>query len=202
MNCLTCSKETKNLKFCSVKCSNKNRQRSIESRIKTSAAMREDKSNPPLIVCLICGKNFYKFESKGKKYCSLKCSGIARTNVFIADFSLNGKGNHKRVLIHERGHKCEKCNNTEWLGLPITLQLEHEDGNHNNNEKSNLKLLCPNCHSQTPTYNRRKTTVFVSDQEFLIALKEAPNIYRCLCKLGLNSSSANYNRAKRLLKQN
>jgi hypothetical protein len=63
----------------------------------------------------------------------------------------------KKRLIKERGHKCETCRNTEWLSEPITLELEHCDGNNRNNAKDNLKLLCPNCHSQTKTWRRRKT---------------------------------------------
>ena len=49
-------------------------------------------------------------------------------------------------------YKCENCGITEWLGKPIALQLDHIDGNHKNNSLSNLKILCPNCHSQTDTY--------------------------------------------------
>jgi hypothetical protein len=48
--------------------------------------------------------------------------------------------------------KCYKCNNTTWLEEPIALELEHIDGNHQNNSLSNLVLLCPNCHAQTLTY--------------------------------------------------
>jgi hypothetical protein len=65
-------------------------------------------------------------------------------------------GSHKlrKRLIREGffNHKCYKCNNTEWLGQPISLELEHIDGNHDNNNLSNLTLLCPNCHAQTSTY--------------------------------------------------
>ena len=200
MRCLSCDEETKNPKFCSSSCSakftNRNRKRSIESRIKTSASLRKDKANPSKIECLVCKKQFYKFESAGKKYCSRKCYRRLK-----ADFSLNGKGSHKKILLLERGHKCERCKNEIWLGVPISLQLEHKDGNHFNNTKDNLELLCPNCHSQTPTYNRRKTAVMISDLDFLLALKNSKSIYECLCNLGLNSSSTNYKRAKRLLNQ-
>jgi hypothetical protein len=48
--------------------------------------------------------------------------------------------------------RCECCGNTEWLGHPISLELEHINGNHNDNRIENLKILCPNCHAQTPTY--------------------------------------------------
>lgn len=55
--------------------------------------------------------------------------------------------------------KCYNCNLTEWLNRPITLELEHIDGNHNNNLLSNLTILCPNCHSQTPTWRRQKISI-------------------------------------------
>jgi hypothetical protein len=73
-----------------------------------------------------------------------------------ADFSYGGTGNHKQVLINERGRMCEVCKNTEWINKPIVIELEHTDGDNRNNIKENLKLLCPNCHSQTPTWRRRK----------------------------------------------
>lgn len=56
-------------------------------------------------------------------------------------------------------NKCYNCNLTEWMGNPIPLELEHIDGNHNNNLLSNLTILCPNCHAQTPTWRRRKLVV-------------------------------------------
>jgi DNA-directed RNA polymerase subunit M/transcription elongation factor TFIIS len=63
----------------------------------------------------------------------------------------------KGRLVEIRGHECERCKLSEWLSVPITLELEHVDGDNSNNEHDNLKLLCPNCHSQTPTWRRWKT---------------------------------------------
>jgi len=48
--------------------------------------------------------------------------------------------------------KCERCGITEWLGKPISLQLHHINGIHNDNRLENLQLLCPNCHSQTDNF--------------------------------------------------
>ena len=207
MICLYCNKETSNPKFCNTSCSasynNYHRtSRTIESRIKSSISCSKNKIKPDHKTCEICGIKFYKFQSKGKKYCTQKCSGLAARLRIKADFTINGKGNHKKVLLQERGHKCEKCKNTNWLGIPISLQLEHKDGNHNNNEKTNLELLCPNCHSQTLTYNRRKSSTLVTDELFLKTLKNTKNVHQCLCILHLNKSSANYARAKRLLSIN
>lgn len=54
-------------------------------------------------------------------------------------------------------HKCYNCNLTDWMGFPIKLELEHIDGNHQNNQIENLTLLCPNCHSLTPSWRKRKS---------------------------------------------
>ena len=56
--------------------------------------------------------------------------------------------------------RCQKCQLTEWLGEPIPLELEHNDGDCSNNKLENLSILCPNCHAQTLTHagkNKGKT---------------------------------------------
>ncbi len=58
----------------------------------------------------------------------------------------------KSRLLIERGHRCETCGLTMWMGKSIPIQLEHKDGNPNNSAKENLSLICPNCHAQTDTY--------------------------------------------------
>jgi len=64
----------------------------------------------------------------------------------------------KRQLINEEKlvNKCAICNlETLWNNKPIMLQLDHINGDHFNNDIINLRLLCPNCHSQTDTYTGR-----------------------------------------------
>ena len=49
-------------------------------------------------------------------------------------------------------NKCSMCGITKWNGMDINMQLDHIDGNPHNHRLNNLRMICPNCHSQTDTY--------------------------------------------------
>ena len=56
----------------------------------------------------------------------------------------------RRALI-EKGveYCCSKCGQgPEWLGHPLTLDVDHIDGDWSDSQLNNLRFLCPNCHSQ------------------------------------------------------
>lgn len=57
-------------------------------------------------------------------------------------------------LRQVRGERCEECgwNKCNPHTNKIPLQVHHEDGNWENNDPRNLKLICPNCHSLTGTF--------------------------------------------------
>jgi hypothetical protein len=59
---------------------------------------------------------------------------------------------NKLIELGYKENKCELCNISEWMGKPVKLQLHHIDGDHDNNELSNLQILCPNCHSMTDNF--------------------------------------------------
>ncbi|MDQ2635265.1 MAG: HNH endonuclease, partial [Actinomycetota bacterium] len=56
----------------------------------------------------------------------------------------------------EQDGRCAICNGSAtWQDLPLTLILDHIDGDPTNNRRENLRLVCPNCDSQLPTYKSR-----------------------------------------------
>lgn len=75
--------------------------------------------------------------------------------------SENSKSTIRRKLIFHRGHSCESCKLSEWMGNKITLEVHHVDGDNSNRHESNLKLLCPNCHSLTRNWRRKKVSLTI-----------------------------------------
>ena len=67
----------------------------------------------------------------------------------------SGKLRERLIDAGLKERRCEVCRRTEWNGRPIPLELDHIDGDRLNNLLENLRLLCPNCHAQTPTYRGR-----------------------------------------------
>ena len=77
-------------------------------------------------------------------------------NITLIKFQ-NGDLNHTptimKVLKFLNGYKCSLCQNEgEWMGKTLSLQVDHIDGNSSNNLPNNLRILCPNCHTQTETW--------------------------------------------------
>jgi hypothetical protein len=66
--------------------------------------------------------------------------------------------NKLRIRLIKEGIKkeeCELCGIEDWLGKRLAFELDHVDGNSNNHLLNNLRIVCPNCHSQTETYRAK-----------------------------------------------
>lgn len=70
-----------------------------------------------------------------------------------------GNSRLKRRLWEEglKDRKCETCGVTEWMGKPAPFEMDHKNGDKNDNRLQNLRILCCNCHAQTPTWGRTKS---------------------------------------------
>lgn len=126
-------------KFCSLSCAGK------RPGIK--------KSNPPK-KCIGCNNPLNS--KRAQKYCNTRCQQAHQKQINLNDPNYKwSSATRKKWLIELYGVKCSKCGLTEWNGQPIPIELEHIDGNSDNNNEENVCLLCPNCHAQTPTYKAR-----------------------------------------------
>lgn len=136
-------------RFCSRSCAaTANNRRGVIGRAKRTE----------WTTCNGCSERLPKLTSK---YCSVKC----RREHIVASW-LSGETSTRSYgqvsdvirayLLDRAEHKCPQCG---WSEIhPITgrvpLEVDHIDGNSSNNEPKNLRILCPNCHSLTPTFRR------------------------------------------------
>lgn len=129
-------------------------------------------------------------------------------DVFKKDSSISQHGLRGYVERHQIvEYKCNICGcDGHWQdGVVIALELHHRDGDNHNNEIDNLIYLCPNCHALTENFKGKNkkdySTKVVSEEDFVKALQEAPNIRQALLKLGLAARGDNYTRAKNLMRK-
>jgi hypothetical protein len=109
--------------------------------------------------CPHCGK----VAAGCKIYCNNKCQMAYQRSLKIKAW-LNGEfegGNWQGVsssvrhwLFERCQNKCELCGWGEVNPTSgrVPLQVNHKDGNPDNHRPENLELICPNCHSLTPTF--------------------------------------------------
>lgn len=166
--CLTCNKpipyERRKLRFCDHSC----------AAIFNNKGVRRHGVEPSM--CEVCGK---KTSSSARRFCSVVCFHACQQKKAFERIDKNGTvGNRqsdsldkidengkilnadnrqlaRRYLLSRRGHVCEICRNTEWMGNPIPLLVDHVDGNSDNGSVTNLRLVCGNCNMRLPTFAGR-----------------------------------------------
>lgn len=126
-------------KYCSVKC----RGKSSQNRIAT--------------ICSFCNKKIEKQRSKlvgsksGHFFCNRKCKEAAQsiegglTDIQPSHFGTGGlKYNYRSRTLEAKGAKCSKCNYSKEIKM---LDVDHIDGDRENNTLDNLQVLCVWCHA-------------------------------------------------------
>jgi hypothetical protein len=142
--CRKCGTETRNQKYCSHSCSASVTNLGIRRHYKQRSQ------------CLKCGNETLS------KYCSISCSSSHKKDQKRKEVLKNienGKyvspGQLKTLLL-ETQKTCQECGiNPEWNGNPLSFQMDHINGDSDDNRLENLRILCPNCHTQTETWCAR-----------------------------------------------
>lgn len=88
-------------------------------------------------------------------------TSIPLIEILIENSLFTSSHNLRQRLIAENFKKdeCERCGLNEWMGEKLPLELDHINGNNKDNRIENLRILCPNCHSLTPTWRGRKNKI-------------------------------------------
>jgi len=146
--CKNCSADIPNeKKFCSKSCA-----ATYNNKLYPKRTNGREKPK-----CLNCNTELNLYN---KKYCNNKCQQDYEYKTITMPLIESGESTNssviKRYLKDTNGAICSECGIGEkWNDKQLTLQLDHIDGNSDNNNLKNLRLLCPNCHSQTETYGSK-----------------------------------------------
>ena len=116
------------------------------------------------MICLNCNISIEDSKNKNRKFCCNKCQQDyqykEKVILWKSGLLKETKGSYqicqtiRKYLFIKYDSKCALCgwNKINEKTGACPLEVEHLDGNSKNNNESNLILLCPNCHSLTPTY--------------------------------------------------
>lgn len=146
-DCKQCSKQTSNPMFCSKSCSAKHNNRGVRRW-----------GNPPGS-CRLCSTPI--FGRRKNTYCSNACQQKYERKLIFESIEKDELANWRNIrnYLMETVGRCQICGlGQEWMGATLRLECDHIDGDCTNNRLSNARILCPNCHTQTPTYGKKNAS--------------------------------------------
>ena len=143
------------------------RKRGIDLPVRSKNAGKEphNKGTGKKYYCLNCGALIDHKKNTKHKYCSNACQQAYEYKLWVEKYkhdnsiAVNTKWGQipsqlRRYIFEKYENKCCICGGSDINPYTDTIPLEvdHIDGNSENNSEENLRLICPNCHSLTPTY--------------------------------------------------
>lgn len=139
--------------FCSRKCANsrifseeakRKKSQANKGRASWSKGLTKDDSDRILAQSQSIRQNWRK-----------RVSARAQ-EILVTDFDTLSNPEKRKRILHEQNGGCLHCGTSStWNGCHLTLELDHINGVREDNSRGNLRILCPNCHSQTPTYRAK-----------------------------------------------
>lgn len=132
-----------------------------EVKLKKTRKQRIRKKTTSVNHCLNCGK---EIKSK-RKYCSINCFNDKKRN-FNYEYFINNPEkynyggyvpvSYKDFFMGEQNYKCAVCGcEPFWNGKVLVFVIDHIDGDASNNSRENIRMICPNCDSQTDTFKSK-----------------------------------------------
>lgn len=131
--------------------------------IKFGIELPNRKNTKENLICLNCSNEF-KSTGTSSKYCCHQCSSEHKSKLNYEKYKNDNSivygnthmRNYKKYFLEEQKGKCNICGiDNMWNEKELVFILDHIDGNADNNERSNLRLICPNCDSQLDTYKSK-----------------------------------------------
>jgi 5-methylcytosine-specific restriction endonuclease McrA len=123
-----------------------------------------------------------QFQFNKKEYYGANSKSKEEILSLLVENSLIGSGTIRRWILSNKllTYVCAVCKGPpEWSNQKLSLQLDHINGRSNDHRLSNLRWLCPNCHSQTPTFgrkNRKAKPPALNDRRHTRKIKERPSM--------------------------
>lgn len=144
----SCAASFNNIGICRVK---KQENKVYSQRKPYTCRIRKEREKKNCIVC--------ETPHKGTKFCSTDCAKKHHWKIYVDEMERTGFARApvttKKYLKEKHGDCCSVCGLTKWCDKEIVLILDHIDGNAENWALVNLRLVCPNCDSQLPTFKNR-----------------------------------------------